>query len=99
MFQNPLEERGGKGLQRAQYVFLKKKVLSTHYVPTTCARTMPAHRLYIVAGPTSGRKCYITPAFSGIPNKGDQIKAKKNKKKQKQKFSHGIPDPAYSPAD
>ena len=26
-------------------------------------------------GPTSGRKCYVTPAFSGIPNKGDKIKA------------------------
>ena len=26
------------------------------------------------AGPTSGRKCYITPAFSGVPNKGDKIK-------------------------
>ena len=26
-------------------------------------------------GPTSGRKCYITPAFSGIPkDKGDKIR-------------------------
>ena len=32
-------------------------------------------------GPTSGRKCYITPAFSGIPNKGDNIKATKKTKK------------------
>ena len=23
-------------------------------------------------GPKSGQKCYITPAFSGIPNKGDK---------------------------
>ena len=23
-------------------------------------------------GPTRGRKCYITPAFSGVPNKGGQ---------------------------
>ena len=28
--------------------FFKKKVLSAHYMPTTCVRTMPAHRLYIV---------------------------------------------------
>ena len=27
-----------------------------------------------LAGPTSGRKCYITRAFSGVPNKGDKIK-------------------------
>ena len=27
-------------------------------------------------GPTSGRKCYVTPAFSGIPKtKGDKIKS------------------------
>ena len=45
----PFGGEGGKGLQRAQYVFLKKKKeLSAHYVPTTRARTMPAHRLYIV---------------------------------------------------
>ena len=25
-------------------------------------------------GPKSGRKCYITPAFLGVPNKGDKIK-------------------------
>ena len=42
---------------------------------------------------------YITPAFSGIPNKGDKVKAKKSKKKQKEKFSPGVPDPAYSPAE
>ena len=30
---------------------------------------------------TSGRKCYITLAFSGIPNKGDNIKAQGKTKK------------------
>ena len=25
-------------------------------------------------GPKSGRRCYITPAFSGVPNKGDKIR-------------------------
>ena len=24
-------------------------------------------------GPKRGRKCYITPAFSGVPSKGDKI--------------------------
>ena len=23
-------------------------------------------------GPKRGRKCYVTPAFSGVPNKGDK---------------------------
>ena len=45
-------------------------------------------------GATRGRKCYVTPTFSGIPNKGDKIKAQKKQKKQQQKFSHGVPDPA-----
>ena len=49
MFRNPLEERGG-GLQRAQYIFLKKSSL----------RALRAH--------------YITPASSGVPNKGDKSK-------------------------
>ena len=48
-------------------------------------------------GATSGLKCYVNPAFSGIPNKGDKIKALKKQKKQK--ISHGVLDPAYSPAD
>ena len=26
-------------------------------------------------GPKSGRKCYITPAFSGVPNKGNKIRS------------------------
>ena len=26
-------------------------------------------------GPKRGRKCYITPAFSGVPNKGDKIRS------------------------
>ena len=48
MFRNPLEERGGRVCNARNTFFFKKKVLSAHYVPTTCARTMPAHRLYIV---------------------------------------------------
>ena len=26
-------------------------------------------------GPKRGRKCYVTPAFSGVPNKGDEIRS------------------------
>ena len=26
-------------------------------------------------GPIRGRKCYVTPAFSGVPNKGDKIRS------------------------
>ena len=26
-------------------------------------------------GPKRGRKCYITPAFSGVPNEGDKIRS------------------------
>ena len=26
-------------------------------------------------GPKRGRKCYITPAFSGVPNRGDKIRS------------------------
>ena len=58
MFRNPLEEqRGGGGcLQRAHYIFPKKKnALSVHYVPTTSARTQVAHRVQErVASPSWG---------------------------------------------
>ena len=27
-------------------------------------------------GPKRGRKCYITPAFSGVPNKGNKIRTR-----------------------
>ena len=36
-------------------------------------------------GATSGQKCYITPTFSGIPNKEDKVKAKKKKQNNKSK--------------
>ena len=50
-------------------------------------------------GPTSGRKCYVNLAFSGILNIGDKIKALKTQKKKKAKISHSVLDPACSPAD
>ena len=36
--------------------------------------------------PKSGRKCYIIPAFSGVPNKGDKSKVQKKKEKRKKRF-------------
>ena len=36
--------------------------------------------------PLSQFPAYITPAFSGIPNTGGKIKAKKNKKTKKKYF-------------
>ena len=36
----------------------------------------------LIGRPKSGRKCYITPVFSGVPNKGDKIKATKTKSKK-----------------
>ena len=30
---------------------------------------------YLLGGPKRGRKCYVTPAFSGVPNKGDKIRS------------------------
>ena len=30
-------------------------------------------------GPTNGRNCYVTPAFSGVPNKGDKIRSGSHK--------------------
>ena len=43
-FESLWRRGGGKGLQHAHYIFQKKKFSPR----TTCARTMPAHRLHIV---------------------------------------------------
>ena len=40
-----------------------------------CTLGDPQQRGQNQSGPKRGRKCYITPAFSGVPNKGDKIKA------------------------
>ena len=41
----------------------------------TCILGGPQQRGQNQSGPKRGRKCYTTPAFSGVPNKGDKIKA------------------------
>ena len=45
-------------------------------------------------GPTSGRKCYVNLAFSGVPNKGDKIKAgpKEGKNATSALHSRGSPN-------
>ena len=44
MFRNPLEERGGGGFATRAIRLFKKKVLSAHYVPTTCALSKRAQK-------------------------------------------------------
>ena len=39
-----------------------------------CVLGVPQSRRHSQWWPTSGRKCYITPAFSGVPKKGDKVK-------------------------
>ena len=39
------------------------------------------------------------PSILGDPQQRGQNQSKKKQKKQKQKFSHGVPNPAYIPAD
>ena len=40
----------------------------------TCIPGGPQQKGQNQSGPKRGRKCYITPAFAGIPNKGDKSK-------------------------
>ena len=49
-------------------------------------------------GPTSGRKCYVNPGFSGIPDKEDKSKEIR-KKSRKKTISHVVLDPACCHAD
>ena len=44
------------------------------WLPHPCLLGGPQQRGQDQSGPKRGRKCYITPAFSGVPNKGDKIK-------------------------
>ena len=56
--------RGGGGLHHVHYVFFKKKVLSAHYVPTTCAPTTVVHRVQETKGDKIRSGC-LTRTFSG----------------------------------
>ena len=47
-----------------------------------CILGGPQQRGQNQSGPTSGRKCYITPAFSGIPKERGQSQSKKKAKKK-----------------
>ena len=63
-------EEGGEGSQHAHCAFLKT-VLCGHYVPTTCARTMPVHRLHIVC--TNAPRALHGPTFSGPPKWAEML--------------------------
>ena len=69
--------RRGGGVCNVRNIFFLKKVLSAHYVPTTSPlhpRGSPTKGTN-QSGPKKGRKCYITPAFSGDPQtNGDKIR-------------------------
>ena len=53
---------------------------ATRETELTSFAPQPAHSFGTAAspvpsrGPTSGRNCYITPAFSGVPKQGDKIR-------------------------
>ena len=54
-------------------VLLFKGIAPPSQFPTTIAIAKGTKSE--VAGPKSGRNCYITPASSGVPNKGDKIRS------------------------
>ena len=61
-----------------------------------CILGGPQQRGQNQSGPKRGRKCYITPAYSGFLNKGDKIKApKKKQQKNLKKIFYCVLDPAW----
>ena len=68
---SPLHSHGsptkGTKSKRAQ-----RRVEMLHH---PCILGGPQQRRQNQSGHKRGRKCYITPAFSGVPNKGDKVKA------------------------
>ena len=66
----------------------KKGGQNQNWVPNSC----------LLGGPQVGRNATSPLHSRGSPTKGTKSKQKITKK-QKEKFSHGVPDPTYSPAD
>ena len=85
------------GLEGARRIFFKVTIdvsadmggicVSRHKDPRSVPAAVQRPPWPLIGRPKTGRKCYITPAFWGVPNKGDKIKAQKSNKKQKQKIS------------
>ena len=81
------------GLEGARRIFFKVTIDVSAHMASICAlghkdpRFVPAlvqrPPWPLIGRPKSGRKGYITPAFSGVPKKGDKIKAQKSIKNQK----------------
>ena len=80
------------GLDGARRIFFKITIdvlanmggicVSWHKDPRSVPDAVRRPPWPLVSRPKSGRKRYITPAFSGVPNKGDKIKAQKSNKNQ-----------------
>ena len=82
------------GLEGARRIFFKTTIDVSANMGGICVsghkdpRSLPAAVPWpLISGPKSGRKCYITRAFSRLPNKGNKIKAQKSNKNQKEKIS------------
>ena len=81
------------GLEGARRIFFKVTIDVSANMGGTCVsgqkdpRSVPAAVQRppwpLIGRSKSGQKCYITPTFSGLPNKGDKIKAQKSNKNQK----------------
>ena len=100
------------GLEGTRRIFFKVTIdvsanmggicVSGHKVPRSVPAAVQRPPWPLIGRPKSGRKCYITPAFWGVPDKGDKIKAQKsNKKQQKAKIKnfHCVPHPTSKHGD
>ena len=67
---SPLRSRGSPNKGTKSMVAHKWAELLHH----PCVLGGPETRVHSQRWPTSGRKCYITPAFSGVPKQGDKVK-------------------------
>ena len=103
MFRNSLEERGGKGLQRAHYVFFKK-----NFSPrTTCPLRAHAHSQEspnkggqnqnwlpepcLLGGPKVGGNATSPLHSRGSPTKGTKSKHEKKQEKNRNKNFSFVP--------
>ena len=90
----PFGGEGGEGLQRVQYT-------TSPLHPQTKGNKIRIGCLNPAFwGAHKWAEMLRHPCFLGDPQqRGQNQSTKKNKKKQKQKTSHGVLDPAYSPAN
>ena len=85
MFRNPLEDRGGEGLQHVHYVFFNAtEPLHSWGSPTKGTKSELAASPMPSRGPKRGWKCCITLHSWGSPTKG--IKSKHKTKQKSMNF-------------